>query len=587
MMRSLHSQAEPLRRIVRLATAGSILLSAALCLMNGSPVLLILPAMLGLVFFLFLPSWFRPRPLISDNLLTDLIQNEQLFLILLNAGDQKILYISPGGDAYFDSDGKTWDSGFSQQDRETLERDFNETLGGENQQSGEFRLSCRNDVETWLSIRMYGIRTGERAGQVAIVCRDVTEDRNSRLQLVKAREYEIEVGARIQQSLLLGRPPVQTPGIVIDTFTLPSQKIDGDFIDFFNDSIMETSDFLLGDVMGKGVPAALMGAAARSEIMKAHCLSGTNSESGHRSGTDSPASILSLASTNLAGELQKLKSFVTLVYGRLKNQGRILEFVDCGHTSMIHYDAAAESCWRLKGADMPLGFSAAQNFTSYMADLGPEDIIFAYSDGITEAVNSENELFGEERLMLLIRASHNLSPGDLLNKIKQITFAYCGGNFRDDITCIALKVQDQADSPGRKIIQKEFAHNLDSIREIRMFFAESLNLLLSTNEAAAAAEEINIAAAEAVSNILRHQAPTDSSLKITLRRTASWLAIHLEYSGEEYNWQDIAIPDAESYQLGGYGQYLMNTVMDSVILEQGEHQRQRLVMIKSLKEESL
>ncbi len=586
MMHFLHSAPDLLRRSIRLVAGVLILLTAGLALLHGATILLILPSLSGMILLLLAPTGQNQAPVISDSILTDLIQNEKLFLVLLKGPDQKILYVSPGAKRYFSPATEHWASGFGPQDRENLERDFQEALNGENQQSGEFRVFCSEEAEIWLSVRMYGVDTGEKTGQVAIVCRDVTADRKSRLQLVKAREYEIEVGARIQQSLLLGRPASRTPGLAIDTFTLPSQKIDGDFIDFFSDPQRDINDFLLGDVMGKGVPAALMGAAARSEIMKAHCL--PLFESNSREGTYSscPASVLSLASTNLAGELQKLKSFVTLVYGRLKNKGRILEFVDCGHTSMIHYDAAAGSCWRLKGADMPLGFTASQNFTSCITDLGAEDIIFVYSDGITEATNSEDELFGEERLMLLIRASHDLSPGELLEKVKKITFAYCGGNFRDDITCIAIKVQEEAESPGRSIVSREFPHSLDTIRDIRDFISESLSRMLNKTEITSVAEEINIAAAEAVSNIFKHQEATRNNLKVYLRRTSDWLAIHIEYTGEEYNWQDIEIPDAGTYQLGGYGQYLMNTVMDSVILEQGEQKRQRLVMVKALKEES-
>ena len=355
-------------------------------------------------------------------------------------------------------------------------------------------------------------------------------------------------------------------------------------MDFYSFPESGYTDFVLGDVMGKGVPAALMGAAARTEIMRAHYFPGRESEGK----LPAPEEILGTAEANLAQELQKLHSFVTLVYGRLYASGKLLQFIDCGHTSIIHYDAAEGSCWRIKGSNMPLGFVDRQTFKPYMTDLSPGDVLFTYSDGITEASNSEGELFGEERLMLLIRASSDLSTADLLEKVKRITFSYCAGNFRDDVTCIAVKIAPEQNVIEAKTRQKTFPQQLDAIRAIREFVEESLAGLLPPDSGSAdLRNEIGIAAAEAGTNILRHQKPADNELKVCIRRGESWISLKIEYDGQEYNWQDITPPDPARYQQGGYGQFLMNSIMDSVLLEQGEHERQRLVMLKRIPEKRL
>ena len=85
----------------------------------------------------------------------------------------------------------------------------------------------------------------------------------------KAREKEIiDIGSEIQQTLLQGQPPQDLPGIGVAAFTMQSLRIGGDFYDFFkhNDHCL---DVIIGDVMGKGIPAALMGAAIKNRFVRA------------------------------------------------------------------------------------------------------------------------------------------------------------------------------------------------------------------------------------------------------------------------------------------------------------------------------
>jgi serine phosphatase RsbU (regulator of sigma subunit) len=84
-------------------------------------------------------------------------------------------------------------------------------------------------------------------------------------ELEQAREREIETGFRIQQTLLLDQPPVDVPGLRVAALTVPSQRIDGDFYIFLRHSD-DSLDVIVGDVMGKGIPAALLGAATKSRF---------------------------------------------------------------------------------------------------------------------------------------------------------------------------------------------------------------------------------------------------------------------------------------------------------------------------------
>ena len=86
----------------------------------------------------------------------------------------------------------------------------------------------------------------------------------------QARDREIATGFKIQQTLLLDQPPANIRGLRAAALTIPSQRIDGDFYIFVR-TPMTCLDAIVGDVMGKGIPAALLGAATKSHLLKALC----------------------------------------------------------------------------------------------------------------------------------------------------------------------------------------------------------------------------------------------------------------------------------------------------------------------------
>ena len=96
----------------------------------------------------------------------------------------------------------------------------------------------------------------------------IVREQAAAAELAQAREREVEIGFRIQQTLLLDEPPRDIPGLRVAALTVPSQRIDGDFYVFFKHPDQRL-DIIVGDVMGKGVPAALLGAATKSHFIEA------------------------------------------------------------------------------------------------------------------------------------------------------------------------------------------------------------------------------------------------------------------------------------------------------------------------------
>ena len=186
--------------------------------------------------------------------------------------------------------------------------------------------------------------------------------------------------------------------------------------------------------------------------------------------------------------------------------------------------------------------------------------------------------------MHLIRSSADLDAHSLLEKVKQITFAYCAGAFRDDVTAIAVKIDPG--TPLNDSAEESFPQQIESVRMVREFLNSRIR-----NPAGGGTLpeerliEIEIAVSEAVTNILRYQDENpEAELRAGVVSNQEWVSIKLEYSGGEYDWANYREPEIEHYQESGYGLYLINSVMDSVLVEQGEMDRQRLVMLTSLQD---
>ena len=281
------------------------------------------------------------------------------------------------------------------------------------------------------------LRVRLRAGQRVIELE--TALRASLEELAQARQREAETGAKIQQTLLLGQPPRDLPGARVAALTIPSQQIDGDFYDFFRHSD-HCLDVVVGDVMGKGVPAALLGAAIKSHFLRALSQLSASLDQGK---LPAPEEIVTVVHTDVTRQFIGLESFVTLCYARFDLESRQVAFVDCGHTKTVHFQCRRGICETLRGRNIPLGFSEREIYQQVAVPFEAGDMFFFYSDGVTEAKNETGEFFGEDRLLELIRAHGGLEPEALIDKVRSAVVAFAQAEtFADDVTCVAVKIAD-------------------------------------------------------------------------------------------------------------------------------------------------
>ncbi len=273
--------------------------------------------------------------------------------------------------------------------------------------------------------------------QAVKACEQARRLKEMEAELAKAREHEINIAARIQTTLLIGQPPQDLKGMQVAQLTIPSQKIDGDFYDFFR--LNEQSlDVVVGDVMGKGIPAALLGAAMKNHFLRVlnelSCLENSKQ-------LPNPEKIVSSVHDGMIDQMEELETFVTLCYARFDLSKNLFVFVDCGHMRTIHFHNDSSRCNLLQGENMPLGFPETEPFKQISVPFKSGDIFFFYSDGLTEAVNQDGSLYGEERLVDIVQKNARINPDSLINNVlKEIVDFSGSGTFDDDFTCVVVKI---------------------------------------------------------------------------------------------------------------------------------------------------
>ena len=365
----------------------------------------------------------------------DLVENINDILYAVNE-EGLITYISPAitalsGHRPTELVGCAFTEFFHPEDQASVLDSFQQTVIG-----GEGRVLTKSGESRWVQSSVRPIMHEGRVKGIQGVITDVTARKQAEMALVEAREQEIDIGFKIQHTLLLGQLPHNLPHMQVAAFTTPSQRIDGDFYDFFTHG-EQCLDVIVGDVMGKGVPAALLGAATKSHILRA--MSALICATPHHVPT--PEQIMTAVHATVIQQLLDLESFITLCYARFDLARKRLDFVDCGHTQTIHWQQQTGTCRLLAGENIPLGCLEDEVHVQVSVPIEPQDTFVFYSDGVTEAQNAAGEFFGEEGLIAVVEASGECTPEALVESIRQavVTFSH-SETFSDDLTCVVVKL---------------------------------------------------------------------------------------------------------------------------------------------------
>ena len=404
----------------------------------------------------------------------------------------------------------------------------------------------------------------------------VIHERGISGELEQLRTRDVEVGLRIQQSLLLSQPPV-VPGIEIAALTVPSQGIDGDFYIFltYPDRCL---DVIVGDVMGKGIPAALLGAATKSEFFKAISYLLAASQNG---GLPEPKDIVMLAHAEIVRHLIDLESFVTLCYVRLDLDQRTLTLVDCGHTGIVHWHAAAGRCEALHGDSLPLGIREGEIFDQFVAPFEKHDVLILYSDGITEARNSAGELFGVDRLIAHVEMNAGLEPILLADSLRRTVADFAGPSLlSDDLTAVAIRIEEQPVAEARAEVK--ILSDLRELRKLRRFVREFCGMLHYPVPEQDLIDALELAVNEASSNIMRHayHGRTDQRIFVETEACPETITVTLRHLGAGFEPSATVPGPPDGTRESGFGTYIIYKSMDRVRYYHDERGRNCISLTK-------
>ncbi len=252
---------------------------------------------------------------------------------------------------------------------------------------------------------------------------------------VKERmESELNVAYNIQMSFLPKLFPAFPERDEFDLYATiaPAKEVGGDLYDFFlidEDHLF----FCIGDVSGKGVPAALFMAVTKTII-------------GAQKGLLDPSRILHKVNSDLCESNESLL-FVTMFCGMLDFRTGELLFSNAGHNPPLLLRRSGGAAWLTLPKGMVLGVMPDAVFKTSSIQLLPEDMLITYTDGVTEAFNADQDLYSEERLIGEVSSCAGKTPAQAIQCILASVESFAAGFPQsDDITLLGLEYRGPKDS---------------------------------------------------------------------------------------------------------------------------------------------
>ncbi|MCM3489868.1 serine/threonine-protein phosphatase [Alkalihalophilus marmarensis] len=246
--------------------------------------------------------------------------------------------------------------------------------------------------------------------------RDTTVERD--LNLMKSIQIKLLTtpSAKIEEGLVVGS-------------SIPARLIGGDYYDFYplmNGKIR----IVIGDVMGKGIPAAMLMTLTRGAFR-------TAAES-----QTSPGKTLSSMNQALYSDLRSLKSFVTLFCADWDPEAAELTYANAGHTMPLHIEGDTQHVSSLpKVPGIMIGGLTDQVYKEHTVTLKPNDVVFFYTDGLIETENKNGEHFRLERLKEVVRSEALKEAGEIEKGVLESIETFIdGAPQRDDMTMVVLKL---------------------------------------------------------------------------------------------------------------------------------------------------
>ena len=286
------------------------------------------------------------------------------------------------------------------------------------------------------------VETRDQLGELAASFNTMTGSIADLLTQAKEKrrlEEELRIAHDIQMSLLPSGP-VTFPGLAVTAMCRPAREVGGDYYEF-----MPLGEYRLGvlvaDVSGKGTSAAFYMAELKGLILSLSQI------------YQSPKRFLVEVNRILSANLLDSRTFITMIYAVLDLEARMVTYVRAGHTPLIYVPADGSAPGRSQvlipdGLVVGLHLEGIEEkFAELLEErtlpIGEGDLFAFFTDGITEAMNEESDLFGEQRLSRVLEEHAHLPSDELRERILGDVEAFVGGaEQHDDMTIVLLRIDE-------------------------------------------------------------------------------------------------------------------------------------------------
>jgi len=394
-----------------------------------------------------------------------------------------------------------------------------------------------------------------------------------RLRKVNAQkdriEGELRAASQIQQSML-PRQSMHQDDVDICGSLVPAREVGGDLYDYFIRD--EKLFFCIGDVSGKGVPAAMLMAVTHGLFRSA---------SAHES---NPARIMQYIN-EVSCQGNDSNMFVTMFIGVLDLPTGHLRYCDAGHDAPF---ITVDGQWSMTDIipHLPVGVFDDVKYGVQKTSLQPDSTIFLYTDGLTEAKNEGHEQFGLERTKAVLNTCSDKEPQQVLEKVTEAVGGFVkDAEQSDDLTMLAIRYTPKQfqSTLTETLVLKNDVHEVTRFSSFMKSVTEKLGIETSL------ARKLRLAVEEAVVNVINYAYPAGTEGDVTIKMMSDGNKLHCQIIDAGVPFDPTAKKkvdttlSVEERQIGGLGIHLVRELMDSINYER-EDGKNILTLTKNIKQ---
>ncbi len=392
--------------------------------------------------------------------------------------------------------------------------------------------------------------------------------------------HELEIAAKIQETILPPKLP-QAGGLSIAVSSIPASEVGGDFYDFITLDEQRFA-FIIGDVAGKGITAAMLTSLARTMLRV---------ETIRR---EPPHVVIQQANNILYQNLDQAELFVTAFIAVVDTYHGTMSYASAGHMPALLWRADTRAVEQLRATTLPIGITGYEENSTQLVPLHAGDTLVLFTDGLIETQSPNGDWFGLPRLEALVKAKATEPPEKLQHHIQsEVTKFRRNALNLDDATVLVVKMLPQTESavPQNistilKIENYTYPADIVYLRDI------SEQIIKTCRESpflppGPSTEDfiylIELAISEICTNIVRHAYKGRSGdIRIAVTLLSNGIQLDFYDNGVGFDPNLVPRPKSGEYKEGGYGLHIIRQIMDVVSYDHHSEKGNHWHMIKLL-----